>query len=131
MCLLILGGIGQLYAHADRASVHDSSKLYEKLEPASADAWQNNLPSIKKSGVSHREETSKIDATEVREEEEDELELISSQRYRASGIYFAAVFCALTRCYFSSCIQEVFPFCRHFTDTSSYRRHLILQVFRI
>lgn len=124
------GGGGKLYGHAHISSLGDSSKVYERVAQADPHAGQNNLPLINKSAVSTRDETFSIDVPEIREEEEDEHEEVSSKRYRESD-YFAAVFCALTRCYFSSCIRELLPFSHHFSDIPSYRRYLVLQVFLI
>lgn len=130
LCLFMFGGGGQLYGPAHISSFGDSSKVYERITQADPNAGQNNLPLINKSAVSTRDETFNIDVPEIREEEEDEHDEISSKRYRESD-FFAAVFCALTRCYFSSCIRELLPFSHHFSDTPAPKRYLVLQVFRI
>lgn len=129
LIILILSGYGQLYAHASWASIYDSSsKLSETSEQTSFGTGQNHLPSIKKFGASDRDTIFKLDATEVVEEEQ---KLLSSKKSQTSSDYFAAIFCGLTRGYFFGNIQEILPFCKHFQDISFYRRHLVLQVFRI
>lgn len=128
LLLFMFGDGGQLYGHAHHPG--DPSNVYESVAQANNDAWQNDIPSIEKSAVSNRDETFKMDVPEIREEEEDEHEEITSKRYRESD-FFAAVFCALTRCYFSSCIRELLPFSHHFSDIPARRRYLVLQVFRI
>lgn len=131
LCILLLSGYGQLHAHASRTSIHSSSSgTVERSEQVSFEAPKNNLPSIRQLSAPDRPRISIIDAQEVREE--DEHDLIPAKKKRQFGTdEFAAVFCALTRGYFLSCIQEILPFFNFFSDTPSFRRHLILQVFRI
>lgn len=129
LCILILSGYGQLYEHAYGASIHDSSsKLSQTLEQASFGTGQGRLPSFNRFDASDRDNIFILDATEVTEEEH---KLLSSKKRRASSGYFVAIFCGLTRDHFLSYIQQILFFCKHFQDISSYRRHLIFQVFRI
>ena len=132
LCILLLSGYSQLYAHAYRTPAHDSSsKLSEKIALATCVEGENSLPLVKKFAVSDREKTFIIGATEVREEEEDEHEPGFFKKSRESIHYFAAIFCTLTRGYFFSYMREILSFCKHFSDISSGRRHLTFQVFRI
>jgi len=132
LCILLLSGYSQLYTHAYRGVIHDSSsKLSERLEQACLGSEEISLSLIKKFAVSDSDDkTPIIDATEVREEEE-EYELLPCKRNRESSNYFSAVFCALTRGYLFSYTREILSFCKHFSDVSSNRRHLLLQVFTI
>lgn len=131
LCIVLLGGYSQLHAHASHAPVRTSStELSESREPSNIDLARNSAPSIKQFSAPERHRILFIDAVEGKEE--DEHDLVSAKKKRQhSTDDFAAVFCALTRGYFLSCIQEILPFPGYFSDTSSFRRHLILQVFRI
>jgi hypothetical protein len=132
LCILLLSGYNQLYGHAYRGAIRDSpSKLSERLEQTVLATAEISLPLIKKLAVSDSDDkTLLIDATEVREEEE-EHELIPCKRNRETSSYFSAIFCALTRGYLFSYTREILSFCKHFSDVSSNRRHLVFQVFLI
>jgi hypothetical protein len=94
------------------------------------DASGDNLPLIIRSPGSDRDKTCISDAKEVTEEE-DEHQLVSSRKIRATSKHLAANFSAQIRGYFFSYIKNVLTFFKHFSDLSSHRRHLIFQVFTI
>lgn len=73
----------------------------------------------------------KIEATELREKEEDEHEVGSFKKKLERSNYFIAIFCAQALGYFSSDNKEVLPSRKDLSFISLHRRHLVLQVFRI
>ena len=126
LCILLLSGYGQLYAHA--CMDHSSTELDANVGTA-----QESLAWIKKSTNKPGREKRffKIyHATEVEEEEDGESESVTLKRNSGGSNYFAAIFSNQTPDYFFGHINEVLPFCKYFSHIS-YRRHLILQVFRI
>lgn len=131
LCILLVGGYSQLHAHGYNASVHTSStELVKSREQSNLDLAENSAYSVRQLAAPERHRILFIDAVEGKEE--DEQDLVSARKKRHhSDDHFAAVFCALTRGYFLSCIQEILPFPPRFSDASPFRRHLILQVFRI
>lgn len=133
LCILLLIGCSQLYAYACRGVIHDpSSKLSGRLEQACVDTGEISQPLIKKLAFSDSDDkTLIIDATEVKEEEEEEHDLIPCKRNRENGNYFSSIFCVLIRGYLFSYTREILSFCKHFSDVSSNRRHLLFQVFTI
>ena len=73
----------------------------------------------------------KIEATELREKEEDEHEVGSYKKKLERSNYSVVIFCAQALGYFSSDSKQVRPFCKDLSYISLQRRHLVLQVFRI
>ncbi|MEO5601980.1 MAG: hypothetical protein ABIR06_13755 [Cyclobacteriaceae bacterium] len=127
LCILVLSGSSQLYAHACDAS----SKLSERLERQAFEPGDNNLLFSKKFAASERDKTFIVEPTEGKEEEEHDQGLASRKKNRLSNHNFVAVFCALTRGYFFSYIKEILIYSKHFSDLPSQRRHLIFQLFII
>ena len=132
LCVLLLSGYRELAAAAEQASDQKSfSRTIETSDYAHFDG-KDCTPVFKKVVASDNSENVFIlDVTEVREEEEDKHEVHSSRKNRESITYVAGFFCALTRGYFSSYVKYILSFCKHFSDTSSSRPHLVFQVFLI
>lgn len=126
--ILLLGGHSLFYAPAYLGRIHTSSmELSETFERAGPDTGKS--PAVIKHASSDKEKMIQaIDASEV---EEQERQLISFRKKSGHTDYFPALFCALTFRIVSSGIKPISPFCKHFAYRSSYRPHLIYQVFRI
>lgn len=131
LCILLLGGYFQSHAHPERVAFRDAAfERSEHSTPASFERAPDALPLVSSFAASRSTTWSfKIVATEITEEEERYL--TSSRRIWEYSNDFASVFCALTRGYFLSCIREILPFHYHSSTTLFFRRHLLLNVFRI
>jgi hypothetical protein len=130
LCILFLCGYSRTYAHADRCSANDSSaKLSESLEQASLDTDQKSPALVIKPASSSREKKRffKLEATEVRVEEEDEDESGSFRRNFESGNCFTIL---STRSHGYVRSDKISPFYKYFSYTES-SRYIIFQVFRI
>jgi hypothetical protein len=130
LCILLPGGYGQLAAHGYQASGHNtSSELSECFDPDGIVLIGNSASLVKRYATPVRDKVLFIDAVEGKDEDDDLSSSPNDHRYFNDD--FAAVFCALTRGYFLSCVQDILPFLSCISDISPFRRHLILQVFRI
>jgi hypothetical protein len=127
-----LNGHGRVEAHVYRAAhQYASPDLPDTDAPTVCDLEQGDITVI------HRPSTSdkafiKIDATEVREENEDEdgHSYNSFRRHIASHNYTSSILLAQLLGYFSSTNKKIAPFCKYFSYTSS-DRYLAFLVFRI
>jgi hypothetical protein len=127
-----LNGHGRVEAHAYRTGLqHASTDAPEMGELTGCDLEQRGLTLI------HRPSTSdkafiKIDATEVREENEDEdgHSYNSFKRHITSSNYTSSILLAQLLGYSSITNKKGGPFCKYFSYTSS-DRYLAFLVFRI
>lgn len=127
LCILLLSGYSQLLAHEYHIS---SPGLCERIEQPGVDLGANSASSVKRLAASETQRILFIDAVEGKDEDEHDF-ISAKKKHLDNPEYYATVFCALTRGYFQRCIQEILPFSGCFSDASPFRRHLILQVFRI
>jgi len=126
-----LNGHNRVEAHAYRAvSQHASSDLPETSAPAGFDLEQSGITQIHRPSSSDKT-VIKIDATEVREENEDEdgHNFNSFRRHLVNSNYTSSILLAQLLGY-SFCSNKVTPFCKYFSYTSS-DRYLAFLVFRI
>lgn len=132
LCILLLSGYGQLFAHGYQPSVVCNALFdhFESLDPKGFEVAEKRALLVNRYATPERERILFIDAVEGKDEDEDDHSSSRNARQYFDDD-FAAVFCALTRAYFLSCIQDILPFFSCFSDISSFRRHLVLQVFRI
>lgn len=121
LCILILGGHGQLNAYACNGSVDSSSSgVSENSWLAGCHTTKDALSFVKKRSDAG-DPVFLIDVAEVTEEEE----------YHVSGQSSIVLFCALTRHYFFARINSISVSADRLAEIPSPRRHLLLQVFRI
>lgn len=130
LLILLLSGNSLFYAFAYLGRICNSSvEMSERLENSRLDTGQENLALIKQYTSSDRDTgILQIAASEVAEAEH---ELTAPRKKLPLTHYFPALFCALTSGILVNCIEEIFPFIKHFAYISSYRPHLIFRVFRI
>ncbi|GAB3659713.1 hypothetical protein GCM10028791_33240 [Echinicola sediminis] len=124
-CILFSSGYGQLYAHQHLESI-SHALLGADLDAAAA--FQHDQTFIVKSPSNNIEKGIKIDALDI---EEEESEISSSKKYMESSKVITAIFYAFTFDFFFRSIHNRLQLSKHFSNTSSYRWHLIIQVFRI
>lgn len=130
LSILLLSVYGQLAAHTYKESTFYSPIKNHLRGSAYAflGTLQNGQAFITKSSSSDPEKKLKIAATLI---EKEENELHSSKKYVESSHFLTSIFCTQLLEYLFRSIHKGFLFCKHFSNTSSYRWHLIIQVFRI
>jgi hypothetical protein len=131
LCILFLSGYSQWYAHAYESRIHSALiNSPETSEKASLDNKQQSLTLINHAGASHREKKKfKIEATEVTEEEDEQSS--SLKRNAKNKYFFTTLFYNSLVAYFFSSLKVALPYSKQFPAISSYRRHLLFQIFRI
>jgi hypothetical protein len=121
LCILMLGGHGQLTACASNGPVDSSlSETSENSWIACGHTGEDTLPFVKKRSDAG-DPVFLIDVAEITEEEEHHVSCQSS----------IVLFCALTRHYFFARINSISISADRLAEIPSHRRHLLLQVFRI
>ena len=130
LCLLLAGGYGQLHAHAYNDCVCFSPlKMTKKTEVANFCPVQNRPATFFIQSASTGKENP-VYRMEVAEKEAEEYESASSKKHHEISNYFTTRFDA-------QAVENLFgdlkclPFGKHSSFMSSYRCHLVLQVFRI
>jgi hypothetical protein len=108
---------GNLYSFLESIEVAEQDNLKEEKAPAF-----NTVSSITGNKLI-------LEFTEVEEEEDDDK--TSSKKHYKSCNPFKSLFSAHQTGYFIQIVKSHLSFSRHFSDISSYRKHLVFQVFRI
>lgn len=130
LCILLLSGYSQLYAHTYQDCIcHSSKKILLSPEHASFGAVQNNQTLLLKSASSITEnENSKLVATAFECEDE---ESISFKKFLENSNYFTTVFHALVFGFFCLFLKKRLLSSKHSIYFSSYKWYLLFCVFRI
>ena len=133
LCILLLSGYGHLSAHAYKESTfYAPLKNLQGSAQVSFDFVKNDQTFIIGSSSSGTEkENCIIEATDIKENEEEEYELISFKKHLASSNFFTAIFCALTFGYFYCTFKKILPFWNRLSYITSYRWYVVFQVFII
>lgn len=129
LCILLLSSSCQLYARQYQDFTYYAPiKILQSSEQSIFAAVENSQCLSVKSTLSGKDSHHKSDLTEI---EEKDKESFSYKKSLANSDYFTSIFYAhLLSCFFSTS-KATLPFCKHFSYFSSYRRHLIFQIFRI
>ena len=128
LCVILLSGYSQLYAHTYEDGIrHTSIKVLLKSEHASFGKVQNNqaLPHKFSSSVT---ESRKLSVAEI-EEEDDEF--ISFKKLLEQSNYFAAVFYALVFGCLGLFLSQRLPSGKHALYFPSCKLFLLFRVIRI
>jgi len=125
-CILLSSGYSQLYAHEmEEGHQYVQEENFSGLE--NSHLVQSNSEQVP-IFQTHESGKIKLDPTEI--EEEDDI-LFSFKKYVENSNYFIAIFCTLILGFLFRFIQRRLFLSKHFYLISSYRMHLINQVFTI
>ena len=128
LCIILLSGYSQLYAHTYQDGIrHSSIKALLKSEHAGIGKLQNTqaLPHKFSSSVT---ENLKLSVAEI-EEEDDEL--VSFKKLLEHSNYFTAVFYALVFGCLGLFLLKRLPAGKHALYFSSFKLYLLFRVIRI
>jgi|GEM_PF-1081688 len=125
LCILLSSGYGQLYAHKHLSNISHSLLAADQI---SAGFNHQDLPHIIKTTSSDTEKGIQINALDI---EEEETEFSSSKKCQESSKVLTSIFHAFTSGFLFENIKVGLLPGKQFSNTSSYRWHLIIQVFRI
>ena len=127
LCIILLCGYSQRYLHTDQAfTPNPSLNNHERAEDASIDALHNAPACIFNVSSSETENSFNLKATEIEENKQNLY-----KKYLESSNYFTALVYILALLFFFRHFKTSLRFCKHFSYTSSKRRFLVFQVFRI
>jgi hypothetical protein len=130
LCIFLLGGYGQRYACAHQAGSQFSAiRVFERSGYA-LDTGLDSHSSIIKS-ASTEKKTHLPDIAPFEEDEVREYELNSSKKHSGSTSFIIPNFYVQTVGYFFGHTKKSLPFSKHFSNITSFKWYLILQVFRI
>ncbi|WP_296705783.1 hypothetical protein [Algoriphagus sp.] len=126
LCILLSSGYSQLYSHEmeENHPYAQTTELPGQETSSISSEHPVQLPIIS----THISGNIKIDPTEI---EEDDDVLFSFKKYVENSIYFSAIFCTLILGFLLKFIQRKLFLSKHFFHITSYRMHLLYQVFTI
>ncbi|WP_125185464.1 hypothetical protein [Botryobacter ruber] len=128
LCFLLLSGYSHLSAYSSQQAISGSpaSSLSESAY-ASQETEQDRNISFSTSSYSEKR-NHRIDAAEI-EAEEDKL--LSFKKFLENSKFLTAVIYAFISGILFRYLSQGFRFYKHFSHLTSYRWHILLQVFRI
>lgn len=126
LCILLSTGYSQLYSH-EMEDGHQYAQFESANQSANATFSSDQLAKIPVLQI-HSPGKIKLDPTEI--EEKDDI-LILFKKYVEISNYFTAIFCTLILGFLFRFIQKSLFLSKHFHHITSYRKHLIIQVFTI
>jgi len=129
LCIFLLSGFGSSPAYA----CEDACVASTQSSKNSVQANNNSLhsrPIVVESSFSHQPGKRNNKAI-VEENEIEDDECFSSEKYCKSINFFAALFCSRFLDAFFSSLKSFFGFWKHFTHISSYKFYLMFRVFRL
>ena len=132
LCILLLSGYGHLSAQISKENTVGSTiKSLYGLEVASIHTTQKDQTLVVSSSSSSgtaKENHKKVVTAEYEIEEDDS---VSFKRFLETNSYLTAIVYAFTFAYLFRCINKCFSITKHLSHFSSYRWHIVIQVFRI
>jgi len=128
LCIFLLSGYSQFYAHAGQDHIlHSSVTTLNGPAHASLGTAQDHQALALHFAASNTD-SHKIVAEEITEEEHKS---VSFKKYLESSSCITAVFYALTFAYFCHLIKKRLLSCEHSFDFASHKRYLLFRVLRI
>ncbi|WP_200974548.1 hypothetical protein [Echinicola sp. 20G] len=129
LCILLSSGYSQLYAHhIQEGRIHAAEGAFGELDQSQVSAEMGHESFIIKTSLTDNAKDYGLDVLEI-EEKDDEF--IVSNKYLADSSYLTAIFYAFSSGYLIQSITNGLHISKHLFNTSSYRIHLVLQVFVI
>ncbi len=129
LCIFLLSGLGTSPAYAYEGACQASAQGSKNSVQASSDILHSR-PIVVESSFSHQPRKRNNKAIVEENEIEDE-ECFSSEKYCKSINFFAALFCSRFLDAFFNSLKSFFGFWKHLTHISSYKFYLIFRVFRL
>ena len=129
LCIFLLSGFGSSPAYAHESARLASAQTSKSSVQASSDILHSR-PIVVESSFSHQPRKRNNKAIVEENEVEDE-ECFSSEKYYKSVNFFAALLCSRLLDAFFSSLKTFFGFWKHFTHISSYKFYLMFRVFRL
>ncbi|QHT71046.1 hypothetical protein GXP67_32540 [Rhodocytophaga rosea] len=129
LCILLLSGYSQIFAHtAKESAFYSQTDNLTASEQVNSGIIQTDQTFVTKPSTSG---TQQKPVTQFADIEVEEDESLSSRKYTEISYYVTSIFYARILEYFFRNLNKGFLFRKHISNISPLRWHLVIQVFRI